>query len=211
MDNLPVETTEKEDAYFHTIENGELVKIELKTGRVVGKVPNYEEGLIKGQHFDPVYIAGQGNYGKKYHYNDAYKDLIVHHLAEGETLSSIGKKDGFPSITLIYQWMEEYPEFKVAVAAGKKARAEGFVDDIIDSVAVEKDLMKDDVPAAKLKYDKLKQLAKWGNPEEYSEKVKHSGDGSNPIHMVVNTGISKEAELPHPNQQVIDITPEGEQ
>lgn len=94
-----------------------------------------------------------------------FLELIESGLLESEALSRIG----FKKATLI-QLQVKSPEFKEALDTAKKARADKWYEDIAKSVS--QDLEKEEVPAAKLKFEQRKYLAAIDNPDKYAEKRK---------------------------------------
>lgn len=95
-----------------------------------------------------------------------FLDLISEGKLESEALSIIG----FQKATLVHLQVKS-PEFKEALENAKKVRADNWYEDIARSV--KQDLCKDEVPAAKLKFDQRKYLAAIDNPDKYAEKRKN--------------------------------------
>lgn len=195
---IPSDDTE-DRYYYHTDENGNLHKIDSKTGNVISSSPRFEDGLIPGKQMDPSFIKGNSRY---WHYNEIYRDLIANHIAAGKTITEICKLPGFPSSSILARWRAQHEDFNEAILAARKMRAEHYADKIAESLEETKELDKEQVPAEKLYYDKLKWLAEKNNPAEYGSKVVHAGDSDNPLQLIVDTGIDRKKEEP--------VTIEGE-
>jgi hypothetical protein len=73
-------------------------------------------------------------------------------------------------------WMDFFelcakdPDFRKDIENARKARAEVWVGKITDDVTSEEPLAASEIPAAKLRFEQLKFLAKADNPERYGEK-----------------------------------------
>lgn len=200
---------DKEDRYFHHMdEKGNLHLVDLHSGKIVKSAPRFEDSLVKGQHLNPVFISGNSSFWK---YSDIYKDLITTRICEGHTLSSICKQPGMPSMPIMAKWRLQNDDFDLAIRGAYKARAEIRADQIAESIKEDAELPKDDIPMAKLIYEKRKWLAEKDDPDKYGNKVKHSGDSENPMIIQVSTGIDRTPlPLPEPDD-VIDITPTPEE
>ena len=102
------------------------------------------------------------------------------------------------------QWMIQYPQFESAVQEARKQRADSFRTIIHDRIHEDvidpetelptgerriREIGKDQVPGEKLLFEKLKWLAEVDNPEKYGTRVKHEGNMTMPVQIVVDTGI----------------------
>lgn len=102
------------------------------------------------------------------------------------------------------QWMIQYPQFESAVQEARKQRADSFRTIIHDRIhedeideetglhtgnRIIREIGKDQVPGEKLLFEKLKWLAEVDNPEKYGTRVKHEGNMTMPVQIVVDTGI----------------------
>jgi len=121
----------------------------------------------------------------------ALMDEIVDRVSKGETLRAICREPGKPSWSVVYQWMDEVPEFSTRFA---QARARGFdaiaaecleiADDATndfmdkrgaDGDVIGKQLDAEHVQRSKLRIEtRLKLLAKW-DPKRYGEKLAIGG------------------------------------
>lgn len=102
------------------------------------------------------------------------KEKFLEMVSNGDLDYDACKALGFQKATLV-QLMVKDPEFKEAVENAKKARADVWYEDIARSVK-DDHLTKDEVPAAKLKFEQRKYLAAIDNPDKYAEKSKKEID-----------------------------------
>jgi len=182
---------DKDDRYFHYMDDkGELHLVDMVTGDIVKSAPRFEDGLVPGKQFAPQFVKGNTTF---WNYSAVYRDLICQRVAEGMSLTKIAKQPGFPSTSIMAKWRQANPDFEDMYQAARQARAEAYADQIADSLDDMDDMKKDEVPAQKLKYDKLKWLAEKNDPKTYGTKDK-GGEGNAPITMVINTGVPLEDE-----------------
>lgn len=107
---------------------------------------------------------------------EQFLELICSGLTEVEALAKINSERKLQfARTVPVQMQVKVPAFREALEDAKKQRADVWFNGVVESVA-DKNLTKDDVPAAKLKFEQRKYLAAIDNPEKYSEKVKHQLD-----------------------------------
>jgi transposase-like protein len=124
-----------------------------------------------------------------YPYNVDTANAIIESVCEGMTMRQISKMTGMPPVSTMYYWVSKYKEFKHDLEIARKVRGEMLADEALD-IARDTNAMKS--RADKLKIDTLKWAAKVNNPEQFGDKVTHSGDSSNPIQIVVDTGIKRD-------------------
>lgn len=98
-----------------------------------------------------------------------FLELISSGMTEPRALAYLG----FPRPTYIQLLLKD-ADFKEQVELAKKARADIFYEKIVDSV--DEELTKNDVPGAKLRFEKLKYAAAIDNPDKYGEKSKTTLD-----------------------------------
>jgi len=194
-DNLPGKVKEdKDDRYFHYMDDdGKLHVVDLITGNVVKSAPDFEKGLVPGKPMSPQFIKGSSQF---YRYTPVYKDLIAQRIAEGMTMTDISKMAGMPSTSIIAKWRIEHPDLNDAILAARKARAEVYADKIAESVDETRELKKDDIPAEKLYFEKLKYLAEKNDPHTYAARPSGEQAGPAQVNMVINTGVPLEEEQP---------------
>lgn len=61
---------------------------------------------------------------------DAADKLIA--ALETDSLNRVCQRDGFPSRSTVYEWMEANPDFRTRCARAREAYADGLVDEIQD-------------------------------------------------------------------------------
>lgn len=69
-------------------------------------------------------------------YTEALAEAICERMEKGRTLLSICREDGMPSLSTIYRWLDDFPEFGEAFARASKIGAHSLVEeglDILDS------------------------------------------------------------------------------
>jgi hypothetical protein len=98
-----------------------------------------------------------------------FLELISAGMTEPRALAHLGFTR--PTYT---QLLIKDADFKEQVEQAKRARADIFYEKIVDSV--DEVLDKQEVPGAKLRFEKLKYAAAMDNPERYGEKSKHQID-----------------------------------
>lgn len=65
-------------------------------------------------------------------YNEQITQEICYRIANGESLSSVCRSDGFPSNFVVWKWRKKHPEFDAAYIEARAAQAEHFADELID-------------------------------------------------------------------------------
>lgn len=98
-----------------------------------------------------------------------FLELISSGMTEPRALAHLGFTR--PTYTLM---LLKDPPFKEAVEQAKRDRADIFYEKIVDSV--DEVITKEEVPASKLRFEKLKYAAAIDNPDKYAEKSKHQLD-----------------------------------
>ena len=101
-------------------------------------------------------------------------DSICEQIVEGESLRSICKQSGMPSIGAFLRWVSENDALKEQYARAKQEQAETFFDEIID-IADHSD--KENVACARLQVDARKWVLGKLKPKKYGDKLdlNHSG------------------------------------
>ncbi len=124
--------------------------------------------------------------------SDVTKNNILDLIMKGETLSSIGTKEGFPPTSTINQWLRKNEgdnHFKKDMAVARRFRAEAFHDKIIETA---ENVTEDEIGSAKVKLDAYKWAAGVNDPDTFGNRTKVVGDPNSPIAIVVDTGIRRE-------------------
>lgn len=118
--------------------------------------------------------------GRPSTYNQPVVDEICERLACGESLRSIVKDDGMPSIATFYKWLRENDELLKQYARAKDDGADSYADKIAE-VADGALSGEYDPQAARVAIDGYKWTAAKLKPRKYGDKqsVDHtSSDGS---------------------------------
>jgi hypothetical protein len=126
-------------------------------------------------------------------YNETIVNEICMLLATGHSLNKICKREGFPHITIIWDWLDKYPDFTIKYTRAREAQADYLAEEIID-IASETDVkavyhgeeMTLELSAAavarnRLRVDAHKWYASKVNPKKYSDKTVLSNDPDSPI------------------------------
>lgn len=133
--------------------------------------------------------------GRPSTYNPEITDAICELLAEGKSLKSICKTDGFPAAATVFKWMREHPEFLAQYNRAKEECADAMSEEVLDIADdgtndyVER-LGKDGEPAgyqingeaiqrSRLRVDTRKWLMAKFKPKKYGEKIVQENVGAN--------------------------------
>ncbi|HUD11435.1 MAG TPA: hypothetical protein VMS08_03420 [Candidatus Saccharimonadia bacterium] len=119
-------------------------------------------------------------------YNTTIQEAVCELYAQGMSLAKIGEMPDMPSAARMYGWCTKNKEFREALDAARYARALALEDKIVD---LSTDIGKDDVPAARLEFDKLSLLARVNNPARYGNKTTVEGNPDKPLTFVILTGV----------------------
>jgi len=174
--------------FYRRTKEGTLECINVVSGLVVATSATPEQG-IEGNVLDLTTTLVR----RIWKYTPKWGELICELIAEGNSLVKICKMSGMPTYSAIARWRSQDNDFGAAYDKARVMRAEIMHDTIMDEV--DELLDKDDVPAAKLKFDKLKYLAGVNDPDRFGNKLKHSGDEKQPIKFVIDTGIGGQNEF----------------
>lgn len=69
-----------------------------------------------------------------YPYSEVLVDLIAEQITEGEALTAICKKPGFPPYSIFSRWMRKYPYCKDAIEQARRDRAEVMRDQMMEKI-----------------------------------------------------------------------------
>lgn len=141
--------------------------------------------------------------GRVTNYTPETAEIICNRLSEGEPLRVICRSPGMPAWRTVYNWLEEWPEFK---ARFTRARDVGF-----DAIAEETLAIVDEKPKthntefgpkvdpAHVQWQKnraeqrMKLLAKW-SPKKYGEKIQQEHSGTLTLGQLVEAAQGKPSE-----------------
>ena len=115
-------------------------------------------------------------------YTDELADHICTQLALGRPLAHILRDDGMPSITTIYKWIDERPEFARMYARAREDQADTLADEILsisddstgDAEIDENGRRRMDaefVARSRLRIDARKWVAAKLRPRRYGDRI----------------------------------------
>ncbi|BET97691.1 terminase small subunit-like protein [Xenorhabdus taiwanensis] len=93
-------------------------------------------------------------------------------LMEGESLRSICKRQGMPSIRAVMYWLQRHEEFMQQYARAREIQAEVLAEDVI-TIADTAIAEGADVAKARLQVDARKWYASKMAPKRYGDKIQH--------------------------------------
>ena len=124
--------------------------------------------------------------GRPSGYSEEIAANICERLAIGESLRSICRDDGMPSVTSVMRWLSVNLAFREQYAHARELQAEYRVDEIVE--IADKDEADDPVKVnrARLRIDTRKWAASKLAPKKYGDqaKITHAGDAENPVALV---------------------------
>lgn len=143
--------------------------------------------------------------GRPSGYSPELADRICEELAKGRSMRSIGKDENMPSITTMFTWIRQYPEFAAQYDRAKEESADCHADEIID-IADDgsNDWMQTNDPdnpgwklngehvaRSRLRVDSRKWIASKLKPKRWGDKIAVGGDPDAPPikHAVVEMHI----------------------
>jgi transposase-like protein len=147
-------------------------------------------------------------------YTEELKELIVAEYVGGKTLKQIAESVAVSYSTLL-RWSKQHDVFRRELQAARETRALHFEEEALEAAVGAH--TKDDVPAARLKFDAFTWAAEKSDPAKYGKRTTLTGDASNPIQFLVQTGVPDPAKHqlpPELNQdgtvkQIIDVISEA--
>mgnify|MGYP006383066755 CR=1 FL=1 len=119
-------------------------------------------------------------------YNSFLVDIICQRITEGEPLTKICQTYGFPSYSTFCKWRREHPEINELLDQARRDRAE-FMRDQAMEVAL--GATERTVDSSTLKHAAFKWGAQVDDKERYSPTSKVQMENSQPLQIIVNTGI----------------------
>lgn len=122
-------------------------------------------------------------------YSRTMCETICQMVTEGQSLKDICAIEGFPPYPIVMAWKRKYPEFKAQLTEAKKDRAEAFAELALE-VAEESD--PENVQNDKLLVETYRWHAEIGDREQYGKQQKITGDASQPLGFIIDTGIYRE-------------------
>ena len=127
--------------------------------------------------------------GRKSMYSKEMIELVCEYTAQGESLTTMCKRDNMPTKVTIINWLNTYPDFASAFEDAKRAKAESLADEIIDIADDHASVTFYDadgnrrvdagaVAHAKLRIDSRKWIASKLKPKVYGDKMQTEVSGS---------------------------------
>lgn len=130
------------------------------------------------------------------------KAAIIEMYLAGASLHKISDTEGFPSYGSILRWLKDDEQFRKEVEAARLIRAWHHEEEALK--AADDATEKDEVPAARLKFDAHVWAAEVNNPAQYGKKTTVSGDLTRPIIFTVVTGVPVKED-----EKVIELNSDG--
>lgn len=121
-------------------------------------------------------------------------EYVCQMIAEGKTLTSIGKMDGMPPERILRKWKEKDESFKALYVAAKKDRAEYRADKVLE-IAENGPIAEEDVPGERLRKDVLQWGAEMDDRSAFGKQTKIVGDPDQPIVFQISTGVPEAAPI----------------
>ncbi len=213
-----IETKPQIPAHYHRRnERGLIEVIDLHTGRVLA-VQASEKTLLEMKwerltRIDtpegPVWIEKNINFDivgrlTEYPYSQLLADLICEGVANGKTLPAACAEVSLP-YSIVLKWKRDKAEFRTALDIARRDRANWMHDEVIQTARSPETSSKDKIAA-------LQWSAEKDDPEKYGSK-KQEGAGTQPITVIISTGIDRKApeekEAQRPTEILVRAPQEG--
>ena len=130
--------------------------------------------------------------------------LIISKIFEGGKLSEICGRHGIPSIATVFAWMHHVPEFREAYDVTRESLALLASEDIQELARTSRYMDRNEVPAAKLRFDVLKFIAERNDRTRYAVQPPKD-DIDSGVTIVIDTGTRKD---PTDSRTVSDLVRE---
>ena len=176
--------------FFENDHEGNVQEVCMETGDIIRRAENVQALLTNPNPQKALNVKSI-----LWNYHEAYGQLIAKLVAEGETVTAISEKAGFPPGHVISRWKAQHEVFKDMMEQAYKARAETRADIIMKDAEDDHDSSKDDMQQRKLKFERLKWGAAKDDPDKYGDRTKVSGDSNAPLEIVVSTGIIRKPKV----------------
>ncbi len=121
--------------------------------------------------------------GRPTDYNEEIAAKICSIIAMGRSLRSIVSQDDMPSMTSVFKWLREKPEFAQQYARAKEEQADSLADELQDIA----DNPTGDVQRDRLRVDTRKWIASKLKPKKYGDKVDATIEHSGSVGIVFET------------------------
>jgi hypothetical protein len=133
-------------------------------------------------------------------YTNEKADSICQLLSEGNSLTSICKRDKFPSASTVFKWLIEQESFSEKYTRAREAQADYLAAEILDIAGQDRvtervtvksngdteTVTVDQVDRSRLMVDARKWYASKLAPKKYGDKIdlNHGGQPNNPISAI---------------------------
>lgn len=135
-------------------------------------------------------------------YSPELAEKIYELYVSGMALYKISRVQGMPSYGSILRWYKDNKDFRSLLEGGRALRALHHEEQALK--AAEEPTSKDDVPAARLKFDAHVWAAEVHDPSKYGKKTTVQGDPNRPIVFQIVTGV------PEPDdKRTIELNADG--
>jgi hypothetical protein len=151
------------------------------SGKDAPQAPQAEDSLLK----IPIYQPPMSPLSVMY--SDEKATAIVDHFTEGKSLFRISHEAGMPSYGTILRWLHGNKPFRDRLNAAREVRAIHFEEQALDAAENVSD--KDEVPAARLKFDAMKWAAEVNDAARFGKRTTIAGDQNNPVQFIISTGF----------------------
>jgi hypothetical protein len=130
-----------------------------------------------------------------YPYDPGLGELVCQAIVSGHKVTTLEQTIGVP-YQAICQWRREHVDFDRRLRESLESRALAYEEKAIE--AAENVIDKDDVPAARLRFDAYKKAAEWNDPSRYANKVTVEGNNDRPVQFIISTGFGEPNEWQRP-------------
>ena len=130
------------------------------------------------------------------------KTAIVEAYMAGNSLHKIAQIGGMPSYGSILRWAKEDSEFRAELESARTIR--GWHHEEQALLAADGVLDKNDVPAARLKFDANVWAAEVNNPTMYGKRTTIAGDAGRPLQFTILTGVPQ-----RDDEKAIELNKDG--
>jgi len=135
--------------------------------------------------------------GRPTDYSDDLAGVICGRLADGESLRSICRGEGMPSVSMVMRWLGANDQFREQYARAREVQAESMFEEMLEIADdgrndwVEKEqgsaVDHEHVSRSKRRVDTRKWMLARMAPKKYGDatNIKLSGDAENPLNVLV--------------------------
>ena len=121
--------------------------------------------------------------GRPTDFSQEIADAVFTHMVEGKSVRSFCANKANPSLTTLYRWLRENPEFRQQYESGLEMRADTHAEQLIE-------ISEDDtgdVQRDRLKVDTRKWLMSRMKPKKYGDKItqEHTGKDGAPLNIEI--------------------------